>query len=179
MFSLTLLGCFWFFFLIIVYSEWSIWCFPVFLRRGMATVADGELLWWKCHRSRQRSCYSIFLCQCSCFFLCWCLSWVMTRPRMIFKCQNSLGSLQLILLAFPKEPSLALAPITHVCRPCGRFPIILGIFRVQFASLGQIGPMAFPQPGLLSSTKPVVGKTPLSSHCSAAMDEFTFYLLDL
>jgi len=52
------------------------------------------------------------------------------------------------------------------------------VFGVQFTALGQTGAMEFPQPGLLCKTKAAVGKTPLSPHCSAAMDEFIFYLLD-
>lgn len=53
------------------------------------------------------------------------------------------------------------------------------MFRAHFTSLGQIGATVFPQPGLLYTTMPAVGKTPLSSCCIAAMDELWTFSLKL
>ena len=155
----------------------------VFLKGGMATVANGQLCWWNEGATDVgKGPATVFFCvdAVASFFvdvflvsspgLGWCLTATTIWEVSSWSCWS--------WKAFPKEPSLALAPVTSVCRPCGRSPIILGMFRVQFTPLGQTGATAFLQPGLLYKTKPAVGKTPLSSHRSAAMDEFIFYLLD-
>lgn len=92
---------------------------------------------------------------------------------MMFNCQDSLGSLQLVQLVLEGFPERANSgPCTyHQCmQTMWQIP---GMLRVQFTPLGQIAGTAFPQLGLLSKMKPAVAK-PLS-HLAAVVQWMSSY----
>lgn len=116
----------------------------------------------------------LFVCWCCCLCLCsYLVSWPGWGWFLTAEMGKELLGLTLLVLKGFLQRSGSGFCIYHQCT---QHPLLfLGC--LGFVPLSQIAATAFPQPRWLCKTKPGMVESSPSSHCSAAMDEFVFYLL--